>query len=102
MKKQNIPTPPPTPQPEILKTKIFLNQKQQYEGASQKIVIDVKSKAPVEVVANKPVITISTPNEKSPGGKKQKNKNSNEKKIKREISLVLEATPKKCSKPLQK
>ena len=90
-------SPAPTPQPETLKTKVFLNQKQEHEGQSQKIVIDVKSKSPSEDVAKNPIITISSPNEKITSSNKQKSKSSDGKQIKREISLVMEATPKKCN-----
>ena len=95
MNKQNVTTPPSTSQSENLKTKVFVNQNQRLEGPSKKIVIDVKSESQVDILANNPTITISAPNEKSKN--EQKNKNVDEKKIKREISLVMEATPKKCT-----
>ena len=89
---QNLEKPPTQPEPEILKSKVSVNQSQENVGTSQKIVIDVKP----EAKTNNVVKIISAPIEKNVENNKRKSKNSSEKKMKREISLVLEATPKKC------
>ena len=89
---QNLQMPPTQSEPEILKTKVSVNQSQQNVATSQKIVIDVKP----EAKTNNVVKIISAPIEKNVENNKRKSKNSSEKKMKREISLVLEATPKKC------
>ena len=91
-REQNLQKPPTQLEPEILKTKVSVNQSQQNIATSQKIVIDVKP----EAKTNNVVKIISAPIEKNVENNKRKSKNSSEKKMKREISLVLEATPKKC------
>jgi len=97
-KKKQQSSPAPQQKSEALKTKVSVNQKQQHVGPSQKIVIDVKTEAPQPQLstAAKPSVTLG-PNEKSSNSNGRKAKISAENKIKREISLVLEPTPKKCS-----
>ena len=95
-KQQNsppLPKPPSGPEVEISGSKISVNQTENHVGSCQKIVIDVKT----EPKTNNIVKIVSAPIEKDIENNKRNAKKSQEKKIKREISLVFEATPKKCT-----
>lgn len=78
----DLASPDTKSEPEVksLRTKVAITGSDNNASSSQKVVIDVKNETPTPPVANS-----------------RKKKSSLEKRVKREISLVLEPTPKKCS-----